>query len=89
MDEILRPHGWDDIKNGLADVVRRLQSPPLTTWLQGDHFDAFKQELLALRKDAGNFHKAAVSLDIKIGKWTATPDAVVDALRFLRKQLKA
>jgi len=89
VDDILEKVGWKDVKDSIHEVQAGLQQSPFTTMLLGGSLEKFVSVAAEYRKKAVAAQKALVTLDIKVKKWTGTPESVLDALAVQRRLSKA
>ena len=89
VDEILDKVGWKVVKDNIDAVHAALLEPPFTTMILGGSLEKYVQSAAELRKKAVAAQSKLVFLDIKVKKWIATPQSVLDVLASQRRRSKA
>ena len=87
-EEILSPHGYEQIKPAMESFVACLRSDAMNTHLRGEELEAFSTACVQQRKQGLTLQKMVVALDIKTKKWTGAPPPVGTLLADLRTQVK-
>ena len=79
-EQVLGPHGLDEIKGFLDEIAKRLTFKPFTASLRGTDHAKYVQEFAEVKRTVLSAQKAAVALNTKVNKWVETPGDVQQLL---------